>query len=273
MRARLDRQVVGRGFWCRARVECPRCGPTVEAVSWLDKYARMTTRLSAKIAGLAQVMPLKAVAAWFRVGRDAVKQIDQRALQLRLGRIKDHLDGLTQFAFDELAIRQGHRYVTIVLDVLTKLVVWLVRGRGHDALAGFFTALGPTRCAQVTAVTCDLWGPYTAQVQRFCPQAALVYDAFYLIARYGQEVVDRVQIDETNRIARAAGDGVVRDAKRVITGTRWLMLKKAPNLRPPKRVHLHELLAANRAPFTVYVLKDPPVAGCPRLNGWVGRSS
>ena len=28
----------------RARVECPRCGPTVEAVPWLDKYARMTTR-------------------------------------------------------------------------------------------------------------------------------------------------------------------------------------------------------------------------------------
>ncbi|MBC7562025.1 MAG: transposase [Gemmatimonadaceae bacterium] len=57
----------------RARVECPRCGPTVEAVLWLDKYARMTTRLAAKIAGLAQVLRLKHVAAWFRVGWDTVK--------------------------------------------------------------------------------------------------------------------------------------------------------------------------------------------------------
>jgi transposase len=126
-----------------ARVECPQCGPTVEAVPWLDKYARMTTRLAAKIAGLAQVLPLTLVAAWFRVGWDTVKQIDQRALQRRLGRMGDHLDGLTQLAVDEFAIEKGHRYVTIVLDVVTRRVVRLVRGRGHDALAGFFTALGP----------------------------------------------------------------------------------------------------------------------------------
>lgn len=29
----------------RARLLCPRCGPKVEAVPWLDRYARMTTRL------------------------------------------------------------------------------------------------------------------------------------------------------------------------------------------------------------------------------------
>src|SRR5829696_6962161 len=30
----------------RARLECPRCGPRVEAVPWLDKHQRMTTRLA-----------------------------------------------------------------------------------------------------------------------------------------------------------------------------------------------------------------------------------
>jgi transposase len=43
----------------RARLECPRCGPTVEAVPWLDRYQRMTTRLSDAIARLAQVLPIK----------------------------------------------------------------------------------------------------------------------------------------------------------------------------------------------------------------------
>ncbi len=236
----------------RARVECPRCGPTVEAVPWLDKYARKTTRLAAN--GLAQVLPIKRVAAWFRVGWNTVRQNDQRALQHRLGRMEDHLDELTQLAVDEIAIEKGHRYVTIV-DVTTKRVVWLVRGRGDDALAGFVTALGPTRCAAIAAVTCDLWGPYTTQVQRFCPQAALVYDAFHPIARYGHKVVDRVRVGETNRIARAAGDGPERVARRVIKGTRWLLLKNAPNLRSPERVRLRDLLAVNRALFTVYVLK------------------
>ena len=34
----------------RARLLCPRCGPTVEDVSWLDRYQRMTKRLAEKIA-------------------------------------------------------------------------------------------------------------------------------------------------------------------------------------------------------------------------------
>lgn len=29
----------------RARVQCPRCGPTVEALAWVDRYQRMTKRL------------------------------------------------------------------------------------------------------------------------------------------------------------------------------------------------------------------------------------
>ena len=34
----------------RARLQCPRCGPTVEAVPWLDRDQRMTTRLAEKMA-------------------------------------------------------------------------------------------------------------------------------------------------------------------------------------------------------------------------------
>src|SRR5215213_8348052 len=64
----------------RVRLQCPRCGPTVEAVPWLDRYQRITTRLAAAIARLAQVLPIKQVAAWFAVGWETVKQIDHRAL-------------------------------------------------------------------------------------------------------------------------------------------------------------------------------------------------
>lgn len=132
----------------RARVECQRCGPTVGAVPWLDTYARMSTRLAEKIARLAQMLPITHVAQCFRVSRDTVQQIDQRALQRRLGRLEDHLDGLTQLAVDEFVIETEHRSVTIVLDLQPKRVVRLVWGRGDDALASLFTAPGPARCAQ-----------------------------------------------------------------------------------------------------------------------------
>lgn len=241
----------------RARVACPRCGPTVEAVPWLDRYQRMTTRLAEKIARLAQVLPIQHVAAWFRVGWDTVKQIDARALTARLGAAEDHLDGIRRVAIDEFAIQRGHRYATVVLDLDRKRVVWIARGRDQAALRGFFAALGPTRCAQLEAAAVDMWAPYAAELRAHCPQAALVYDLFHIVATYGRTVIDRVRVDETNRLAKAAGAGKIRDARRVIKGARWLLLRNRASLKTPQdRVRLRELLHANRRLFTVYVLKD-----------------
>ncbi len=241
----------------RARLQCPRCGPTVEAVPWLDRYQRMTTRLAEKIAGLAQVLPIKQVAAWFGVGWDTVKQIDQRALTQRLGAAEDHLDGLRRIAIDEFAMQRGHRYATVVLDLERKRVVWIARGRDQEALRGFFTAVGPARCAQLEAVAVDMWAPYAAEVRAHCPQAELVYDLFHVVAKYGHEVIDRVRVDETNRLAMAAGPGPIRAVRRVIKGARWLLLRNRAHLQTrAERVRLRELLRANRPLFIVYVLKD-----------------
>lgn len=70
------------------------------------------------------------------------------------------------------------------------------------------------------------------------------------------QVIDRVRVDETNRIARAAGPGGTRDRRRVIKGARWLLLRNAGNLKREERIRLREVLAANRRLWVVYVLKD-----------------
>jgi len=259
-----DLPLLERDTWLvvpRARLQCPRCGPTVEAVPWLDRYQRMTKRLADKIAGLAQVLPIKHVAAWFGVSWDTVKQIDQRALAARLGPVEGiDLVDVRQIAIDEFALHRGHEYATIVVDVPTKRVLWLHRGRDGDALAGFFAALGPAGCAALEAVVVDLWRPYLKVVRTHCPHAAVVYDMFHAVARYATEVIDRVRIDETNRLQRPQRDHQrlrAEVARRVIKGTRWLLLRNRSTLRSrAERVRLRELLAANRALFIAYVLKD-----------------
>jgi transposase len=242
----------------RVRLQCPRCGPTVADVPWLDRYQRMTKRLAEKIATLAQVLPIKHVAAWFHVSWGTVKQIDKRALQARLGPLV--LTGVRQIAIDEFALHRGHAYATVVVDVLTKRVLWLARGREGAALDGFFTALGATGCAQIEAVVLDLWRPYLKAIRTQCPRAAIVYDGFHALARYAQEVIDRVRIDETNRLQRPQREhrrAKAEAVRRVLKGTRWLLLKNRAHLRTrEERVRLRELLAANRALFIVYVLKD-----------------
>jgi transposase len=247
----------------RARVLCPHCGPTVEAVPWLDRYQRMTTRLAEAIARLCEVLPIKHVAQHYGVNWDTVKQIDARALARRLGPVDlRSLGRLRVVALDEFALHRGHSYATVAADPFTKRVLWVGRGRASEDVHAFFALLGPAGCAQLEAVVMDMSAAFAREVRSSCPQAAIVYDRFHVIAQYGQLVVDRVRVDEMNRLGRALprGDpGRYRRIaeRRVFWGARWLLLRNRVHLRRPgDRVRLRELLQANRALFIVYVLKD-----------------
>lgn len=84
-----------------------------------------------------------------------------------------------------------------------------------------------------------------------CPQAAIVYDLFHVVAKYAREVIDRVRVDEANRLRGNTA------ARKVIKGARWLLLRNRQNVRrPTDRVRLQDVLAANRHLWVVYVLKD-----------------
>jgi transposase len=241
----------------RSRLQCPRCGPTVELVPWLDRYQRMTRRLAEKIGRLAQVLPIKHVAEWFGISWDTVKQIDLRSLTIRLGAMEDGLDGVRLIAIDEFAIQRGHQYATVVVNLETKRVLWICRGRDRGALSGFFAALGAERCAVIEAVSVDMWKHYRTEIETHCPNAEIVYDLFHVVAKYGREVIDRVRVEETNLIARAAGPGPIRNERRVIKGARWLLLRNRERVtRWADRVRLRELLSANKQLFIAYVLKD-----------------
>lgn len=239
-----------------ARVVCPTCGPTVEALPWLDRYARMTKRFAESVARLAQVLPIKQVAEWFGLSWDTVQAIDQAALEARVGPV--NLDGLRQIMIDEFAIQKGHRYATVVAQPQSREVLWVGRGRKREDLRPFFDLLGPAGCAALEAVVMDMSAAYEQETRAHCPQVTIVYDLFHVVAKFGREVIDRVRVDETNRVARAKGpnDQRTRARRRVIKGARWLLLRNKENLPPTDRLRLKELLAVNRRLYVVYVLKD-----------------
>src|SRR5439155_3367876 len=173
-----------------ARVRCPRRGPSIEALPWRDRYARMTKRFAESVARLAQVQPIKQVAEYCGLSWDTVKAIDRAALEARLGPVD--LTGVRQIAIDEFAIQKGHRYATSVVDPLTTKVLWVGRGRGQTDLRPFFELLGPEGCAQLEAAVMDMSEAYERETRAHCPQAVIVYDLFHVVAKYGHEVIDRV---------------------------------------------------------------------------------
>ncbi len=161
------------------------------------------------------------------------------------------LSGVWVIGMDEFAIQKGHRYATVVVDPQTRRVLWVGRGRGRKDVRPFFELLGPEGCARLEAVAMDMSAAYEEEVRERCPNAKIVWDLFHVAAKYGREVIDRTRVDEANRLRQDT------NARKVVKGTRWLLLRNQRNLRKAEdRVRLKELLAANEQMATVYVLKD-----------------
>ena len=46
----------------------------------------------------------------------------------------------------------------------------------------------------------DMNGAFEQEVRAQAPQAQIVSDLFHVVAKYGREVIDRVRVDEANRL-------------------------------------------------------------------------
>lgn len=233
----------------RRRIRCS-CGSTfMECLTWLDKRASATKRLVRAVSGLAEHLPIKHVATHYGLKWDAVKRIDKAYLKAKLGSVD--VSKLERLAIDEFALHRGHRYATVVIDYDDGEVLWIGKGRSRKDIEPFFELLGEDGCQRIKAVAMDMNASYYLEFQKRCPQAAIVYDLFHVIAKYGREVIDRVRVDEANRLR---SDRVQR---KIIKGSKWILLANKESLVEDRdRIRLSELLKANVALSKAYVLRD-----------------
>ncbi len=245
-----DMPMLGEPVWLRVqlrRVRCSECGPRVERVGWLDRHARITRRLAEFVGLWCEKLPVAHVCKLSGLHWETVRRIERERLVDQLAALPEAQP--TRLVMDEFALFKGHRYASVVLDADTRRVLWVGEGRSRGAIRAFFEWLGPKRCAAIKAVAMDMNTAFDLEVQQHCPHARVVYDLFHVIAKYGREVIDRVRVDEANRLKQE------RPLRRVVKRARWLLLRNRENVPPAQQSSLDELLAANRSLMTVYVMK------------------
>ena len=248
------------------RVECGACGKRMESVSWLDRYSRMTRRLAEAVTQACRRLPTLHVAELFGLHWDSVRLLERRALQAALEKLPKAQP--KRLVMDEFALFKGHRYASVVLDADTRRVLWIGEGRSRAAIRPFFEELGPEGCARIEAVAMDMNTAFDLEVRQHCPQARVVYDLFHVVAKYGREVIDRVRVDEANRLRHD------KPARKVIKQARWLLLRNPENLkREEQQVRLQDLLAANQSLMTVYLMKAELKTLWSPTTAWSWRSA
>jgi transposase len=230
------------------RLWCAHCGKTRQVrLNFADERRRYTHAFERYALELCAHMTIAAVAMHLGVSWDVIKEIQKRHLQRRFKRIR--LRHLTQIAIDEIAVGRGHRYLTLVLDLVSGAVVFIGEGKGAAALLPFWKRLRASG-AKVQAVASDMSAAYLLAIAENLPDAVHVLDRFHVMKLFNEKLSElRRQIQQ-----RAETD----QQKRVIKGTRWLLLKNAQNLddRRNERQRLDEALRLNQPLATGYYLKE-----------------
>jgi transposase len=265
----------GRPVWIVLKVprlECRACGVVRQAeIDFALGQRSYTKRFARYVLELARRMTMSDVAQHLGVSWKLVKAIVKAELQRRFSRPR--LRDLRWIAIDEISIERGHRYLTVVLDLMSGAVVFVGEGKGAAALEPFWKRVRSAR-ARIEAVAIDMAGGYIAAIQAHLPDATVVFDHFHVVKLMNDKLADLRR--ELQRVAEA-------EDKAVLKGTRWLLLKNPEKLREEKNEadRLREALAFNAPLAAAYYLKEDlrqlwaqPTKEIARtfLEGWIERA-
>jgi len=192
-------------------------------------------------------MTILDVANHLGVSWDTIKNIQKRYLTRKYK--QPRLRNITRIAIDEISIGRGHRYLTVVLDLKTGAVIFVGDGKGVDSLKPFFKRLRYSK-AKIKAVAIDMSPSYIAAVLENLPESTIVFDRFHVIKLYNDK------LSELRRAIHREAEGPLQ--KKVLKGTRWLLLKNSYNLNKQKneKERLEEALNLNKPLATAYYLKE-----------------
>jgi transposase len=230
------------------RVNCPRCGVTVETVPWCDGNNHLTTTYRWYLATWARRLSWTEAAWIFRTSWDSVCRAVEHAVEWGLAH-RD-LSRVTAVGVDEVAWHRGHIYLTLLYDIggeATRLLA-VAEGRTEASLRACFEELGEAVCKGVKFVCSDMWKAYLNVIAELLTDAVHVLDRFHVMKLFSK-ALDEIRAHEAKRLVEDGYEPVLKQS-------RWCFLKRPENLTDQQTVKLSELLKYNLRTVRAYLLRE-----------------
>ena len=228
---------------------CKDCGSLArESRDIADPFKSYDRCFARLVLELAREMTILAVARYLGISWDLVKSVIKENLERKIkGR---SFRKVRYIAIDEIAIRKGHHYMTVVVDLETGQVLFAAEGRDHECLKPFFQRLRRAG-AKLKAVAVDMSSAYLKAIAAYGPKDVKVVHDHYHVVSNMNDVVDKVRRDEQKR--QEEKEGI-----KLIKGSRYLLLRGKEKLAtmPQKQARLEALLEVNETLHKVYLLKE-----------------
>lgn len=205
-----------------------------------------THRFAKYVVELLKIGTLKDVSNLLSVSWDMIKEIHSTYLQRHYS--PPSLKGVDNIGIDEFAVRKGHVYKTIVVDLDTGRIIYVGNGKGVDALVGFWKKVRKQRIT-IKNVATDLSAAFISSVMENAPQATHVFDHFHVVKLMNDALDDvrRTQYSQEKDLNK----------RKVMKGTRYLLLRNGKDIFDGKyKTRLDNALAMNEPLSKAYYLKE-----------------
>ena len=229
------------------RYKCKDCDhDQQEKIRFATGSSSYTHRFAKHVVDLLRSMTLKDVAARLDVSWDTVKDIHSRYLESHYS--PPSLDGVECIGIDEFAVKKGHIYKTIVVDLISGRILYVGEGKGIEALADFWKKV-KRKNVSIKYVATDLSAAFIGSVLENCPDAIHVFDHFHVVKLMNDKLdnIRRTQYNMEKDINK----------RKVLKGTRYLLLGNGADIYDSKyKTRLENALAMNEPISKAYYLKE-----------------
>jgi len=227
------------------KIACQKCAKE----AWLKlPFTRgklpMTTSFIHYIIQLIIMSPLLSVASLLGLSWKTVKNIDKTQLSKRSKQFS--FKKLRYVSIDEIAIKKGHKYMTIFTDISTGMIIHAVEGRREQCLRPFLKLLS-RKAKHLRGICIDMSAAYASSVRLHLPNVAIVFDRFH-VTKLLNDMIDRIRRDEC---AKYKNKGV-----NVLKGQRFLLLRNFVDLDNKQKSSLQQLLEVNYSLAIAHSMKE-----------------
>ena len=232
------------------RVRCVEHGVVAAQVPWARHGAGHTYAFEDTAAWLVTHCSKSAVRDLLRVAWRTVGSIVTRVVA-DAEASTDRFADLRRIGIDEISYKRGHKYLTVVVDHDSGVLLWAHPGRDTKTLERFFDRLGAQRCAQITLVSADAAEWIATVVADRCPNAELCLDPFHIVA-WATKALDEVRRQVWNAARKGGQKTVARDLK----NARFALWKNPEDLTERQTATLAGIAETNAPLFRAYLLKE-----------------
>jgi len=163
---------------------------------------------------------------------------------VEIAKTKQEIGKVSRIGIDETSTKKGHKYVTVVMDMKEKKVIYATRGKDAETLSKFdeYIKSKGIKSDQIKEVCMDMSPAYISGVTEKFGKAEIIFDKFHVM-KIVNEAMDHVRKQE-------------RREHEELKGQRYIFLKANKNLSIRQKQEREELIELLPTIGEAYRLKE-----------------